>query len=220
MRMLGAVFVTVVLLSPGLAAGQGVLPLTEPPVGILFEAPPPFDVAQGPAAYPAPPHGDPRLGVVGPGGPGPLRPPRPIGMMAPGPGAWWKDSEVVKKLELSEAQVSRIEQAYLDHRLRLVDLRAELEKQELGLQPFLDTDRPDEIKVAAQLDLITAARGKLEKTHAMMLLAIRRVLSVEQWKRLQALQQERGVGNRVGPEPPPAGPGFAPARRFVPPPPR
>ncbi len=36
-----------------------------------------------------------------------------------------------------------------------------------------------------------AARGRLEKTNAMMMLAIRRALSVEQWKKLQSFQQER-----------------------------
>ena len=134
-------------------------------------------------------------------------------MMPPGSGAWWKDSEVVKKLGVSEAQVARIEQVYLTHRLRLVDLRADLEKQELGLQPLLDADRPDEAKVAAQIDLITAARGRLEKAHALMLLGIRQVLSVDQWKRLQALQHERARESH-------AGPGFTPGRQFAPPPPR
>jgi Spy/CpxP family protein refolding chaperone len=108
--------------------------------------------------------------------------------MGPGPGAWWKDSETVKKLGLSEAQVGQIEQIFLAHRLRLVDLRADLEKQEIGLQPLLDVERPDEAKVSTQIDLITAARGRLGKEHVSMLLAIRRELSVEQWKRLQALQ--------------------------------
>ena len=127
--------------------------------------------------------------------------------MPGGPGAWWKDSEIVKTLALSETQVSRIEQAYLDHRLRLVDLRAELEKQELRLQPLLDADRLDEGKIAAQIDGITAARGRLEKESAMMLLAIRQVLSVEQWRKLQSVQRERHPWGRPGPPPPlPPGP--------------
>ena len=78
-------------------------------------------------------------------------------------GAWWTNSEVAKKLGLSEAQISQIERTFLEHRLRLVDLRADLEKQELRLQPLIEVDQPDEAKVAAQIDLITAARGRLEK---------------------------------------------------------
>jgi Spy/CpxP family protein refolding chaperone len=119
--------------------------------------------------------------------------------MGPGPGAWWKDSEVAKKLGLTEVQVGQIEQTFLAHRLRLVDLRADLEKQELSLQPLLDADRPDEARVSAQIDLITAARGRLEKEHASMLLAIRRALSTDQWRQLQALQQERARRSHGGP---------------------
>jgi Spy/CpxP family protein refolding chaperone len=123
--------------------------------------------------------------------------------MGPGPGAWWRSSEVVKKLALSEVQVGEIEKTFLEHRLRLVDLRADLDKEELRLQPLLDADRPDEAKVAAQLDLIIGARGKLDKANALMLLAIRRVLSTEQWRKLQSLQQEReGARGRPGEEPP------------------
>jgi Spy/CpxP family protein refolding chaperone len=129
-------------------------------------------------------------------------------------GAWWKNSELAKKLELSEVQVSQIEQTFLEHRLLLVDLRADLERQELRLHPLLDADRPDEAKVIAQIDLVTAARAKLDKENAMMLLAIRRVLSVEQWKKLQALHQEReGERSRTGGPPPPPGPGPQMLRR-------
>jgi Spy/CpxP family protein refolding chaperone len=91
----------------------------------------------------------------------------------------------------------------------------------MRLQPLLDADRPDEAKVAAQLDLIIAARGTLDKDNALMMLAIRRVLSVEQWKKLQALQQEREATHpRPGMEPPPLGPGPQPSRRPPADPPR
>jgi Spy/CpxP family protein refolding chaperone len=129
-------------------------------------------------------------------------------------GAWWKNSEIAKKIELSEAQVSQIERTFVEHRLRLVDLRADLEKQELRLQPQLDADRPDETKIAAQIDLVTAARARLDKENAMMVLAIRRELSVEQWKKLQDLQQEReDERGRPGGDPPPSARGPYPPRR-------
>jgi Spy/CpxP family protein refolding chaperone len=118
-------------------------------------------------------------------------------------GTWWKNSEIVSNLELSDDQVKRVEQAYLNHRLKLVDLRADLDKQELQLGPLLDADQPDEQKVASQIDLITAARGRLEKENAMMMLAIRRVLTVEQWKKLQSFGERRRQApgrERMGPD--------------------
>ncbi len=116
----------------------------------------------------------------GPHGPGP-------GPMPPG--QWWKNSEVVKELQLTDPQVSQIEAAFLEHRKSLIDLRADLEHKELDLQTLMDADRPDTAKVSSQIDAVLAARNKLEKSNAMMLLKIRQVLSVEQWKKLQARHQ-------------------------------
>ena len=127
-------------------------------------------------------------------------------------GRWWKDSGIVAELQVSPEQVSRIEQAFQEHRLKLIDLRAELERQEAKLQPLIEADQPDEAKVSAQIDLVLAARNKLEKANAMMMLGIRRILTVEQWKKLEAIQQERD--HRWGEHPAMAP---RPARPFHPP---
>ncbi len=124
-----------------------------------------------------------------PAGP-PGAPPMPPGPHAP-LGKWWKNSDVVKELQLSDAQIKQIEQTFLDYRMKLIDLRADVERRELKLQPLIEADRPDEQQVGTQVDAVLAARAKLEKTNTMMMLAIRRALSVEQWKKLQAIQQKR-----------------------------
>ncbi len=74
---------------------------------------------------------------------------------------------------------------------RIRGLRANLEREETKLQPLVEADQPDEAQVGAQIDRVVAARGQLEKANTMMMLAIRRVLSVEQWKKLQAIKEER-----------------------------
>ena len=152
--------------------------------------PGPVFLAQGPGAM--------GMGPMGPG-------PHDMGM---GPhhgpfGTWWKNSEVVKELQLTDAQVKQIEQTFLEYRLKLIDLRADVERQETKLQPLLEADQPNEHEVGSQVDAVVAARGKLEKTNTMMMLAIRRVLSVDQWKKLQAIERRRGERNvfyrRTGP---------------------
>jgi protein CpxP len=212
MKGLGIGLAVLVLVVPALAAGEfGAPPQISPDADMSPGPDAPLWLAAQDPSQPA--------GPVGPPGQGPQPPRSPRGM-GPGPGAWWKNSEVVKKIELSEAQVAQIEKTFLEHRLRLVDLRAALDKEELRLQPLLDADRPDEAKVATQIDLITAARGKLEKESAMMMLAVRRVLSAEQWKALQALQRERETGpgrpggpGGPGPQSPRKGPGDPPPAR-------
>lgn len=113
-------------------------------------------------------------------------------------GKWWKNSTLVKNLGLNDSQVQQIEKTFQDHRVQLIDLRAALEKQEVALQPLIDTERPDESKVTAQIDRVAQARANLEKSNAQMLLAIRRVLTVDQWKQLQA--QGCCTGSMRGPQ--------------------
>ena len=115
-----------------------------------------------------------------------------------GPGKWWKDSALMKKIGVSDEQVQRIEKIFQDHRLQLIDLHAALEKQEAILEPLVEADQPEEAQVIAQIDKVAQARANLEKSNAQMLLAIRRVLTVDQWKKLRDLP---GVASfHTGPE--------------------
>ena len=93
--------------------------------------------------------------IRGPGGLGDE--PREFG---PGMGAWWKNSEIVRKLNLTDEQARKISKTFLDHKLQLIDLQADLDKQELRLQPLMDVDQPEASKVGGQIDLITSARGR------------------------------------------------------------
>lgn len=137
------------------------------------------------------------LWAQGPG-PGPFpqgRGPEHMGPMPPrhgmAGGSWWKNSEIAEKLNLTDQQKQQLESTFLDYRLKLVDLRADVERQELKLQPLMDADQVNEAQVSSQLDALLAARGKLEKANAMMMISMRKVLTADQWKQLRTLRTER-----------------------------
>lgn len=102
-----------------------------------------------------------------------------------GGGKWWKNSELVQKVGVTDQQVQQMEQIFQNTRSRLIDLRANLEKAELELQPLMEADNPNESQIGAGIDRVAQARAALEKEHAMMLVGIRKVLTAEQWKKLQ-----------------------------------
>jgi Spy/CpxP family protein refolding chaperone len=85
-------------------------------------------------------------------------------------------------------------------RLQLIDLRANVEKQELLMEPMLAANPPDTNKVLAQIDRTAQARAELEKANAKMLLGIRNVLTPDQWTKLQTEEQNnrRSRMNRGG----------------------
>jgi Spy/CpxP family protein refolding chaperone len=112
-------------------------------------------------------------------------------------GKWWKDSEIAKKLQLNDNQVAQLDQVFYDHKLKLIDFGAQMEKEDLKLQTLLDADVPNEGQISSQVDQTLAARGKLEREYTMMNLDLRKVLSLDQWRQLKAIRAERDPGNRV-----------------------
>ena len=126
-------------------------------------------------------------------------------------GKWWKDSNTARKLQLTDGQIAQLDQTFYDHRIKLVDYSAEMEKEDLKLQNLLDADVPNEGQVGTQVDQVLNARGKLEREFTMMNLDLRKVLSVEQWRQLKSIREERGLGQhfffKVLPEGSPSGPG-------------
>ena len=71
------------------------------------------------------------------------------------------------------------------HRLKLIDLDAALQREEVTLEPLVSAQPPDDAKVMAEIDRVAQARAELEKANSRMLWQVRRVLTPEQWTQLQ-----------------------------------
>lgn len=179
----------------------------------------------------------------GPGGPDPAQGP---GMQGPPMerafhvehfGRWWDNPQMAQQLNITDQQKKQMDDIFLQHRLKLIDLHASLEKQETLLQPMIEADQPDEAKILSQIDAVAQARAELEKANARMLFDIRKTLTPDQWQKLKTMREEhhrdkmmrddrRGPGGPDGqmwrkhrqgpppdgtaPAPPPAAPGQGP----------
>ncbi len=135
------------------------------------------------------------------------------------PGIWWHNADLVQKLTLTPDQQKRMDDILQQNRSQLMDLHANLDKQEQLMGPMLAADQPDTNKILAQIDHTAQARAELEKANARMLLGIRNILTPDQWSKLQAAERENhrtrmrfndtpgGQGPPHGPPPPPGGEG-------------
>ena len=128
------------------------------------------------------------------GGPGFAghRPPMERAFQAQGPmGRFWNNPKAIEKLKLTDDQRKAMDQILLQHRETLIDLRGNVEKAELAMEPLMHDDQPNEGQILAQIDKVAQARAELEKANARFLLALRGKLTPEQWKTLQAERAER-----------------------------
>ena len=97
---------------------------------------------------------------------------------------WWRNQGATQSLGLTADQQKKMDDIFQQHRLRLIDLNAALEKEEVTLEPLVADDTLDDGKITAQIDRVAQARAELEKANGRMLLGIRKVLTPEQWRRL------------------------------------
>jgi Spy/CpxP family protein refolding chaperone len=158
-------------------------------------------------------------------GPRPMnRPPmeRSFGSMGAAGRGWWNNPSMIERLKLTDDQRKSMDAILLQYREKLIDLRANLEKAELALQPLMGADTPNESAITAQIDKVVQARADLERANARFLLAIREKLTVDQWKQIQTAQRERGSNWRRDDGRGAPGPGFhrqPPNQQQAPPPP-
>jgi len=103
-------------------------------------------------------------------------------------GRWWNNPRMIEQLKLTDDQQKAMDQILFDHRTKLIDLQANLEKAELAMQPLMSADQPDQKAMEAQIDKVVAARGELERANSRFLLAIRMKLTADQWKELRDMR--------------------------------
>lgn len=118
------------------------------------------------------------------------------GMHVP-PGTWWRNPELVNRIGLSADQVKRIDGIFLESRVQLIHMHASLEEEQLRLEPLIAANPVNQQAALQQISKIADTRADLEKANAKMLLAIRGVLTGDQWTKLQ--QRSMGPHDMGGP---------------------
>ncbi len=115
----------------------------------------------------------------------------PAPVLRPELGKWWKNSTIVKQLQLKDSQVTQIEKIFLDHQSKLLSATEALKKREEQLKALMQTEPLQESQIRKTIDQVAATRAELEKMNASMMLSIRMVLSREQWSQLDRIQDSK-----------------------------
>ena len=112
-------------------------------------------------------------------------------------GQFWNNPNLVQQLNLTDDQRKAMDGILQDHKMKLIDLRANLQRAEVELEPMIKADTPDAKAIEAQIDRIVTARADLERANSRFLLDIRMQLKPEQWRQLQTLHSQRMQRERM-----------------------
>jgi Spy/CpxP family protein refolding chaperone len=137
------------------------------------------------------------------------------GLGVPG-GRWWERPRLAAALGLTDEQRSKLEVAATASARIMIDLKANVEKAELDLKAAADEQPLNAAKVRQAFAVLQQVRTRLDAERFEMLLKVREVLTVEQWRSLQELRRERQRESGAGREPGAAGREDAPRQRHRP----
>jgi Spy/CpxP family protein refolding chaperone len=109
------------------------------------------------------------------------------------PGKWWRRPDIVQILNLSEEQQEKLETIFRNASSDLIDLRGEVEKQNINLRGELDQQQLDRAVIRKDAQKLSEARGRLFERELAMLVDMRAVLNDSQWNRMR-----NGLLDRLG----------------------
>lgn len=104
---------------------------------------------------------------------------------------WWKSPAISSELKLTEEEKKELNKLFIETKNRLIDLKAQIEKEHLKLKDMLESEKIDEKKVIAQFDRLQGLRSKLVRTRFLYVLKIRKILGLERFKLLKKLMRKK-----------------------------
>lgn len=108
---------------------------------------------------------------------------------------WWQEEHYKKELGLTADQSRRLEEIF---QAALPSLRSQkriLDQAEAEFERLIE--RGDDTTVMDQVGRVEVARAELNKTRALMLLKMRRMLTTDQWLKMGALHQSEETERRA-----------------------
>ena len=122
-----------------------------------------------------------------------VRPPRALS------DNWWRDPEVINELRLTEAQRKQLEQVSTNMKLSVIGALATGAGAVVKGESALNGDQLDEAMYNQQATAAADAAAKLVKDIAGTMLAMRKILSGEQWRKLETMRQTEREARRAMP---------------------
>lgn len=106
-------------------------------------------------------------------------------------GKWWRNENVIRELQLTADQQKQLEKIFFKHLERAIDLRAQVQKEELKLGELLDQETIVEKEALSQVERLLEARKEMQKIRAELFIKVRAILNYEQWQKVKNRFQKK-----------------------------
>lgn len=105
-----------------------------------------------------------------------------------------RNPRVVEKLKLTSQQQSQLEDINFQHKSKMIDIRHDMQLKMLDMRHELAKDNPSEATLDKLADQMASIRARMMKERFAHMLAVKKVLTPEQWTMVkQHFMQRRGM---------------------------
>ena len=101
------------------------------------------------------------------------------------PGRWWRRPDIIQRLELTDEQQSRLDAIFRGAATGLIDLKAEMDKQQIALRGELDQPQLNRAAIRQIAVRLNEARSRKFERELMMFVDMRAALTDPQWNRMR-----------------------------------
>jgi len=112
--------------------------------------------------------------------------------------AFWKVEKIVEKLSITPDQVRQLEDIHYTFQTDSVDPEARLKKSRLELDHLLSQATYSDENIGGLVDEISASSSERIKLGLNKQIAIRKILTTDQWSQLQQMRENQGRKMRLG----------------------
>ena len=100
-------------------------------------------------------------------------------------GKWWRNQRMSKQLNLNKTEKSKLDQAFVNSRRKLIELKSIVEKERFELENILENETLDEQAVKEQFNKLEKARANLAGERFNFLVQVRKILGNERFQRIK-----------------------------------
>ena len=104
-------------------------------------------------------------------------------------GKWWNNSEVASQLNLSDKEIKILNDSYVNHRRKVIKLRALVEEEQFELNNLIDSRSFNDQEVLNQAKRLEEVRSNLSTERFHFFLDVRKLLGFDRYQQLKTMYQ-------------------------------
>jgi Spy/CpxP family protein refolding chaperone len=100
-------------------------------------------------------------------------------------GKWWRNSKIVKELNLTQQEVGALDQLYAQSRRKLIELKNNVEREQFELDNLLGSKNAEDAEVKRQFKKLETARSDLSNERFRFVMQIRDIIGHDRFEQLK-----------------------------------